>query len=83
MADQDIIMFDGSGRASFLHLARWKAKGAAVPLQPAIALAIKGQATDYYRAAWRKAFPDRRALPNEPIATRDGRFTQAMLDVWL
>jgi hypothetical protein len=83
MADSDIAMFDAKGRATSFQHARWRAKGGLQPLQTDAVLAEQGRATDYYRRAWRTAFPTRRALPMEPIATRAGKFTQAMLDVWL
>lgn len=76
-------MFDSQGRASPGQHGRWRAKGALVPLQADAILIAAGEATNYYRTAWRAAFPDRRPLPSEAIATPAGLFTQAMLDVWL
>lgn len=83
MADQDITMFDPKGRATPFQHARWKAKGGLAPLQADAVLVQALEATAAYRTAWRAAFPTRRALPLEPVSTKAGKFTQAMLDVWL
>jgi hypothetical protein len=83
MADSDIAMFDAKGRATSFQHARWRAKGGLQPLQTDAVLTQAGEATTYYRNTWRTAFPSRRALPLQAIATKAGKFTQAMLDVWL
>ena len=42
-----------------------------------------GHATHGFRSLWRKAFPNRRAIPSDAIAQKDGQMTEAMLGIWL
>lgn len=84
MADEAGVMFTTSGKAMPLLIARWRAKGGLFGLQPAAVLIEQDlTATRYFRATWAAAFPDRRGLPFEALASREGRFTDAMLNVWL
>ena len=83
MADNDLTMFDPRGRATSYQHARWKAKGALVPLQADAVLVDKGLATQSYRDAWTYGFPTRSPMPQTAVATRAGKFTDDMLNVWL
>lgn len=84
MGDSAGVMFTADGRATPLFIARWRAKGALTPLQArAVLLETDQSASKYLRSVFVAAFPDRRSLPFGPIATDDGRFTDAMLNVWL
>jgi hypothetical protein len=77
------IMFRENGRATPYLLARWKAKGGLKPLQPAAIYVGGGYAKPVFRSLWKQAFPTREPIPTDAIATRDGRFTEAMLSIWL
>lgn len=84
MADSDITMFDPMGRATSFQHARWRAKGGLVPLQAeTVLLDDKRLATQSYRDAWTYGFPTRSPFPLSAVATKDGKFTDDMLNVWL
>lgn len=76
MSDFAQVLFQG-GYATPLLQARWKAKGALRGLSPNERLTEKGFATDAMRTAWRRDFPDRADLPNEPLHDVQGRMTVA------
>jgi hypothetical protein len=84
MADEAGVMFAATGKATPLLIGRWKAKGAVTALPPAAVLVQRDNtATETFTRLWRAAFPDRRALPPGMVARPDGRFSDAMLNVWL
>lgn len=59
-------------------MAQWRQRGGAQPLQSRVAyLDPEREASREFRTLWRLAFPDRQALPNEPLADRAGRGTDA------
>lgn len=70
------------GMATPLMLGRWRAKAAQQALPAGLQLTAAGHATVEFRALWRKAFPSRAALPNEPLHDRKGRPTVAFFKVW-
>ena len=83
MSEVLAIMFKPEGRPTAYLMARWRAKGALKPLQPAAIYVGGGYAKPVFRALWKQAFPTRDPLPTDAIATRDGRFTPEMLGIWL
>lgn len=76
-------MFTPNGRPARILHARWRAKGGQKPIPSLLRCHTGGYATPQFRGLWRAAFPDREPLPTDPIATRDGRFTEEMLSIWL
>ncbi|RAK52138.1 hypothetical protein [Phenylobacterium deserti] len=82
MSDALSEMFTPDGFATPLLFARWRAKGATQPLQPALRCHEAGQATDEFRRLWPRAFPTKQPLPQGRIAAPDGRFTLEMFKVW-
>lgn len=76
----DAVLFE-AGRPTYLLLSVWRNLNPAIPLHPGLdALDAERCATPLFRGTWRAAFPDRRALPDEPLAEPDGRGTQAFWD---
>lgn len=83
MSDVLEIMFKPDGRATTHLIHRWRGKGALQALQPAAIYVGGGYAKPAFRSLWHRAFPSRDPIPTDAIATRDGRFTQEMLAIWL
>lgn len=83
MSDVLAIMFTPAGRPSPYLRSRWKAKGGAQAMQPLGVYVRGGYATPAFRSLWKVAFPARYPLPTDAVATRDGRFTEDMLSIWL
>ena len=76
MSSRSNPLFDRAGRPTPFLMAQWRQKGAAQPLQARVGyLGLERAAEPHFRALWRSAFPNRQALPNEPLAERDGRGT--------
>jgi hypothetical protein len=61
--------------------AQWNRLGAAQPLRPVAYLEQDRSATREFRGLWQRAFADRRALPFGPLATKEGKGTDAFLDI--
>jgi hypothetical protein len=51
------------------------------PLQSRAVLVDGGVASRYFADWWRASFPDRRPLPKEPIANKNGTGTERLWDV--
>ena len=83
MSEVHDIYFTPQGRPTARFVKLWKAKGAAQPLMTLMQLHKGGYATHGFRSLWRKAFPNRRAIPSDAIAQKDGQMTEAMLGIWL
>lgn len=82
MADYNSVLFSPSGTATPLFLARWRSKGALTGLRPALTLTVGGVASLAFSSLWNAAFPTRKALPDGPLHTPDGKPTKAFLDAW-
>lgn len=77
------IYFTPQGRPTRRLLSLWRAKGAQQHLMPLMQVHKGGYARPGFRSLWSKAFPDRKPIPTDAIATKDGQMTEAMLNVWL
>lgn len=70
------LLFTPAGMATPILRGQWNGQDPA-PLQPIQAnnrlVGDDGTASAYFRRLWELAFPDRHPLPDDPIATKDGR----------
>jgi hypothetical protein len=77
------VLFEEDGKPTPLMIARWRAKGALVPMDPQMTLTADALATDGFQTLWSKAFPTRPSLPDgEALHGDDGKPTTAFHRVW-
>lgn len=79
-ANYDAILFLPDGRPTYFLMSQWRVREPVQPLQATVGLLETDRTgnADFGRA-WHAAFPDRSALPTEPLADKAGRGTQ---DFW-
>jgi hypothetical protein len=75
----DAILFT-DGQPTYLLLSEWRNRDPRIPLQVVPVLTEDRRPTVAFRGIWRAAFPDRKALPDEPLSDEAGRGTQAFWD---
>lgn len=78
-------LFDRAGRPTPFLMAQWRQRSPdqQQPLQSRVPLLQDDRsATPQFRILWQRAFPLRQALPNEPLADREGKGTDAFWE-WL
>lgn len=78
MSIRTIPLFDFMGRPTPFLMRQWTQRGALQSLQARVIYLDRTRAAEpHFHAVWRAAFPLRQALPNEPLADREGRGTDA------
>jgi hypothetical protein len=82
MSIRNVVLFTPGGQATPTLFLQWRMREPAKYIRPAAILVDGGMATRYFRELWRLAFPDRRDMPLEPVANKDGTGTERFWDVF-
>jgi len=82
MSLRSVPLFDAGNRPTPFLMRQWAQKGAAQPLGLIPYLTRDKVAEPHFRVLWAKAFPTRKPLPDEALADREGRGTDAFWDVF-
>jgi hypothetical protein len=82
MSLRNAVLFE-DGKPSLVLRLQTAQKGALQPIaQGAVMVEQDRSASRYMRLWWAKAFPNREPLPFGPVATEDGRGSDAFWDVF-
>lgn len=82
--DVRTVVFNQHGKPSLQLLKAWKRQGAGQGLPPRLQCVHgDGRATREFRGLFRAAFPNAAAIPLDPIAGKDGRFTDLMRGIFI